>query len=102
MTADTPVRDEIGTIARLIARSHTDVLAGQLCDLATLEAGVVQLCDRVTRLPAADGRALRPDLAALIDDLDLLAKAVAFKLDELKRDSGDPAVGGRDAPRGRG
>jgi len=80
-----PICEEIDKAASLIATAARLLAQGAMIDLAALEPKVRQICEAVAGLDPGEGRALRPGLEALIEDLDRLAALVE------RHHSGPPA-----------
>jgi DNA-binding MurR/RpiR family transcriptional regulator len=69
------------SVAAMLRLAQALVAARRDIDLAGLEQDTGRLCAAVLDLPHAQGRALRPTLAAVLAELDMLAKAVATQQD---------------------
>ncbi len=89
MSGTGEVAAELKAIRRLIARAEAELRAERLVDLASLQGRVEALCGRIERLPAPDGRAVQPQLLALVDDFDRLARSIETKMNGLKEEMGE-------------
>ena len=64
-------------VTRVLRLSRELVGSGRVVDLTGLDRAVGLLCAKALDLQPEFGRALRPRLAALLTDLDLMAAALA-------------------------
>ncbi|TAN76268.1 MAG: hypothetical protein EPN20_02210 [Magnetospirillum sp.] len=79
------VRQELEKASSLVGTARRLLATGTMVDLAALEGKVRTICCGVVDLGREDGQSLRPDMEALITDLDRLAAAI--------RDRYDPQAG---------
>ena len=70
---------------RSVAGARAALASGRAVDLGSLEVTVNAACRGVGALPDAQGRALKPRLVALLDDLNGLADALAHEHAALKK-----------------
>lgn len=79
-TPPTPTRqdvlDGIRGLAERIAEARRLLGEGTLVDLTPLEHETRTVCEAVRDLPVEDARSLRPDLEAMLYDLDALETAL--------------------------
>ena len=68
-----------------VAAARGAVAEGKSVDLESLEADVDATCRAITALPGGGGRALRPEMVALSDDLNLLAAALEGEYSAMKQ-----------------
>ncbi len=81
MNGQDRVRQELEKAASLIGTARRLLATGTMVDLAALEGKVSRICRGIIDLGLEDGRPLRPDIEALIADLDLLAEAIRDRCD---------------------
>ena len=86
MTSFAQVKQEIERAAGLIARALHDLEAGGVVDLSALEERIDLACAEATKLPTDEGKALKPDMVALIADLDRLSDHLTRHHSALKTD----------------
>lgn len=70
------LRMRLTSASATIAAARGAVAEGKSVDLESLEADVDTTCRAIVALPGAEGRALKPEMVALSDDLNLLAEAL--------------------------
>lgn len=70
------VRQELEKAASLVETARRLLATGTMVDLSALEGKVVNICNGVADMSRDDGQSLRPDMEALISNLDLLAVAI--------------------------
>jgi hypothetical protein len=75
------VRQELEKAASLVGTARRLLATGTMVDLAALEGKVRTICRGVIDLGLEDSQPLRPDMEALIVDLDLLAEAIRDRYD---------------------
>ncbi len=75
------VRQELEKASSLVGTARRLLATGTMVDLAALEGKVRMICRGVVDLGREDGQSLRPDMEALIADLDLLAAAIRDRYD---------------------
>jgi hypothetical protein len=101
MTAPPISRDAISEALRRIAirlaEARRVLGEDRLVTLSGLEESTRAICEAARALPPEDGRALRPDLEAMLYDLDSLATDLTARFGPQARHGGD-AAGGRDQP----
>lgn len=56
---------------------------GEIMDLQGLDQNVIEICDAIAGLPGAEARTLEPKMAALIDNLEVLARAMKTQQEKL-------------------
>ena len=81
MTPSERVRLDLEKAASLVETARRLLATGTMVDLAALEGRVRNICRDVIGLGRDDGLGLRPDMEALISDLDLLAAAIRDRYD---------------------
>ncbi|OAN50227.1 hypothetical protein A6A04_02145 [Paramagnetospirillum marisnigri] len=81
MTGADRVRQELEKAASLVGAARRLLATGTMVDLAALEGKVKGICRGVIDLGLEDGRMLRPDMEALLADLDLLAADIKDRYD---------------------
>ena len=80
MSADVEqVRQELTKAASLVGTARRLLSTGTEVDLTALEGKVRFVCDAVAALDRKDGQGFRPDMEALIADLDRLAAALQMR-----------------------
>ena len=79
----------VDALSNVIVRARSELDSGNLVDMASIEAGVSELCAQANTLSPSDGRTLRPRLLSLMDDFAHLSKAIEARLDDLKRELGE-------------
>jgi hypothetical protein len=84
------VRQELEKAASLVETARRLLATGTMVDLAALEGKVRKICRGTIDLGREDGQSLRPDMEALIANLDLLAEAIRERYDP---DAPRPAAG---------
>jgi hypothetical protein len=70
------IRQELSKAATLVGTARRLLATGTEIDLAALEGKVRYVCGAVLELDRDEGLTFRPDLEALVADLDLLATAL--------------------------
>ena len=85
MSDSRQVRQELEKAASLVGTARRLLATGTMVDLAALEGKVRTICRGVVGLERDDGQSLRPDMEALISDLDLLATAIRDRYDPQAR-----------------
>lgn len=70
------LRAELVKAASLVGTARRLLATGTMVDLTALEGRIRLICDGVTRLEQESGRALRPNMEALLADLDQLDAAL--------------------------
>jgi hypothetical protein len=81
MTGSDHVRQELEKAASLVGTARRLLATGTMVDLAALEGKVKVICRGVIDLGLETGKTLRPDMEALIADLDLLAADIRHRYD---------------------
>jgi hypothetical protein len=76
MSGSNLVQQELEKASSLVGTARRLLATGTMVDLAALEGKVKVICRGVIDLGLEDGKMLRPDMEALIADLDLLAAAI--------------------------
>lgn len=88
MTALDQVSQELEKAASMVGTARRLLSTGTTVDLSALEGKVRFICETLAGMARDEGRALVPDMEALIADLDRLAKAV------VERHEPPPPAGG--------
>lgn len=88
MTPRERVREEAQKVAALIVTARRLLAGGAAIDLSALEGQVRAVCEGVTGLDTAEGRALLPTLDSLVDGLDGLAGDLRAQFHRLGTEGG--------------
>lgn len=91
MTAVDAVSQELEKAASMVGTARRLLATGTMVDLSALEGKVRFICESLASMARDDGRALLPDMEALIADLDRLAEAVVERRDPPAAAGGDGA-----------
>lgn len=81
MSGANRVRQELEKAASLVGTARRLLATGTMVDLAALEGKVKGICRGVIDMDLEDGKVLRPDMEALIAELDLLAADMRHRYD---------------------
>jgi hypothetical protein len=60
------------------------VLRGEIMDLQGLDRNVIEICDIITHLPAAEAQVLETKMAQLIERLEILAQSMREQQDKVR------------------
>jgi len=86
---ETWLRAELVKASSLVGTARRLLATGTMVDLTALEGRIRLICDGVTQLEQESGRALRPDMEALLADLDHLDAALRAAAPILGNGDGD-------------
>ena len=71
------LRDDLAAVVAALAEAGAQAESGALVDLSGLDARVAVLCTAAEALPRGEGRALLPELEAMIGALNALAATLS-------------------------
>ena len=86
------IADDVRELSAMVDAVRAVVAAGDLVDLAGLDARVAGVLETIKELPEAERLTVKPALIALIDAVGAMESAIVEKRDAIARDLGDVAA----------